>query len=128
METRRNRFSKGACITTQIGNSGRLMEALIALVDLNGGGKELLKSLRTFQGKVATHQRTPNRLVHDAWVFRVPDGDAFRYELSAQGKLVNEFIPKPTIEVTQFIKAIAATIERLNEILTQQFSWPYTHL
>jgi hypothetical protein len=110
--------SKGACITTQIGNSNRLMDALIALVDLSGNNGETLKSLRSFQADVGNYQRMRNRIVHDPWAFRLPDASPFRYELSAQRTLVNDLIPQSTNEINQFVQKVGNLIGRLDEILS----------
>jgi hypothetical protein len=41
-------YDVGACLTSQIGNSGRLMNCLIAMLELRGADEEHLKSIRSF--------------------------------------------------------------------------------
>lgn len=44
--------SVGACMTAQIGNSGRLLDCLIALLGVKGVSDDQLRPLRSFAGEV----------------------------------------------------------------------------
>jgi hypothetical protein len=92
----------GACITTQIGNSARLVEAVIALLRLRGVTDQSLVPLNKFAEKVGDKQRQRNRIVHDPWAFKMPGGEAARNELSAKRRVVSDFIPHPTTDVEAF--------------------------
>jgi hypothetical protein len=85
----------GTCITSQIGNSGRLMDALLALLEQKKASKEDLEPLRSLYGKISEKQRMRNRIVHDPWYFRFnEDGTAtgYRFESSARKTVVRKLI------------------------------------
>jgi hypothetical protein len=50
----------GTCITSQIGNSGLLMNALLALLEQKGASEEKLKPLRSLYEKIGEKQRMRN--------------------------------------------------------------------
>jgi hypothetical protein len=107
----------GVCITAQIGNSGRLLDAITALLRLRGATDIALKPLLTFSEKVGRRQRKRNRIVHDEWVFRL-DGQPSRFEVSANRLAVYDIIPHSTDEVEDFVKQIIALCDEFNEILS----------
>lgn len=115
-------FSIGACLTTQIGNSGRLIDALIAVLRLRGATEDNIKPLLSFAGDVGNKQRKRNRIVHDPWFFRIDQDEprkTFRYELSASKTFVDELKHQPTDELQQFILSIKELSTTLDFLLTQ---------
>ena len=75
----------GTCITSQIGHSGRLMDALLALLEQKGASKDELKPFGKFCQSVGDKQRMRNRIVHDPWYFRFnQDGSTTGYRLEIQ--------------------------------------------
>jgi len=107
----------GTCITSQIANSGRLMDALLALLDQKGASKDELQPLRSLSGTISDKQRMRNRIVHDPWYFHFnDDGSAtgYRLETSAAKIAVHELIK----EDHEKLEALIRDIERLNQQLT----------
>ena len=110
----------GACMTSQIGSSGRLLDCLIALLTYRGTAKDHLKSLNSFAADVAKKQRKRNRIVHDPWFFRFEDNSPprpFRQEISAVKLLIYETIEEPTDKLKRFVSDIHSLRERLHEII-----------
>jgi hypothetical protein len=62
----------GASITVQIGNSARMLDAVIALLRLKGAPERSIVPLLNFAEQVGKKQRRRNRIVHDPWSFRIP--------------------------------------------------------
>jgi hypothetical protein len=107
----------GACITTQIGNSGRMIDAVIALLRLGGATEKSRVLLNKFAEKVGKKQRQRNRIVHDPWSFRIPSGDASRHELSARRDVVSTLLPHSTKEVQAFADEIVSLVTELDATL-----------
>ena len=110
--------SRGACVTTQIGNSDRMMDAVISLLRQNGIPEKSIKPLIKFADEVGVKQRKRNRIIHDPWAFRVPTGEPFREEMSAKKRLVNDLISTPTKELEDFEEQIRKLIARFEELLS----------
>jgi hypothetical protein len=108
----------GACITVQIGNSGRMIDAVIALLRLRNAPEASIKPLLTFAAKVGKKQRRRNRIVHDPWSFRLPHGEAYRFELSANREVISAEIPHSTTEVEDFTKEVTALVDEFNSLLS----------
>jgi hypothetical protein len=104
----------GACITTHIGNSGRMIDALIALLRLKHATEDSITPLRKFAEKVGKKQRQRNRIVHDPWSFRIPSGEAARDELSANREVISTLVPHSTKEVEAFAEDIIALVTELD--------------
>lgn len=102
----------GACITAQIGNSGRMIDALIALLRLKRATEDSIAPLRKFAEKLGNKQRRRNRIVHDPWSFR-PNGEAARSELSANKEVISTLVPHSTKEVEAFADDIIALVTEL---------------
>jgi hypothetical protein len=107
----------GACITAQIGNSGRLIDAMIALLRLKGATESSITSLNKFAARVGDKQRQRNRIVHDPWSFKIPNGEAVRGELSASREVISTFVPHSTKEVEDFADGISALVGELETLL-----------
>src|SRR5208282_77336 len=85
----------GTCITAQIGNSGRLLDAVLALLEQRGSSKDDLKPLRSLCAVVGAKQRKRNRIIHDPWYSRFnEDGTTtgHRLETSAAKTAVHSLI------------------------------------
>jgi hypothetical protein len=119
----------GACITAQIGNSGRMIDALIALLRLRNAPEISIKPLNAFAEKVAKKQRRRNRIVHDPWSFRLPGGEAYRIELSAHREVISTGIPHSTAEVEDFTKEVIALVREFDSLLRAAplQPWPPKH-
>jgi hypothetical protein len=107
----------GACITAQIGSSGRLIDALIALLRLKGATGSSITSLNKFAEKVGEKQRQRNRIIHDPWSFKIPNGQAARDQLSAKGEVSSSLVPHSTKEVEDFADGIIALVGELETVL-----------
>lgn len=55
----------GACLTAQIQSLGYRLDALVAIVELRRGSKELVKTINKFRGKADLLVRKRNRVAHD---------------------------------------------------------------
>jgi hypothetical protein len=104
----------GACITAQIGNSGRMIDALIALLRLKLATEDSIAPLRKFAEKVGKKQRQRNRIVHDPWSFRIPSGEAAGDELTANREVISTLVPHSTKEVEAFAEDIIALVTELD--------------
>jgi hypothetical protein len=111
----------GACVTSQIGNSARLVDCLIALLALHGVHKDDLKPMREFSEKVGRKQRTRNRIVHDAWYLHFADDEtppkAYRLEISAVKEPIFGPIPHATEDVDKFVNEIILLKHRLRRLI-----------
>jgi hypothetical protein len=102
--------SIGACITSQIGISGRLVDCLLALLAFRGISDDDLKPFRSFGEEIGRKQRKRNRIIHDPWHLDFPDEELppkpYRLEISAATKLVLRPVAHATEDVDKFINEI----------------------
>jgi hypothetical protein len=101
----------GTCITSQIGNSGRLMDALLALLEQKGATKKELQPLRSLSDVIGIKQRMRNRIIHDPWYFHFnQDGTTtgYRFESSA----VKTVVRKPIKQDYEKLEKLIQDIER----------------
>jgi hypothetical protein len=101
----------GTCITSQIGNSGRLMDALLALLEQKGATKKELQPLRSLSDVIGIKQRMRNRIIHDPWYFHFnQDGTTtgYRFESSA----VTTVVRKPIKQDYEKLEKLIQDIER----------------
>jgi hypothetical protein len=96
----------GTCLTAQIPNSARMLDALLALANLRGAGEKPLKDIKKFAEKTLGLQEQRNRVVHDVWTF--DPGLIKRWPLSARKVVSDEPVQVTTDEVERF----ADTIDR----------------
>src|SRR5271154_5347239 len=73
---------EGACITAQIPNMARRVEALISVIRLNGGSERLIKRYNKFAADTDKLQTGRNRVVHDPWIFDAVSETPHRLEIS----------------------------------------------
>jgi hypothetical protein len=113
----------GACITAQISNSGRLLDALIALLRLKRATEVSITPLRKFAERVGKRQRDRNRIVHDPWHF-APNGEAARRELSAKKEVISNLVFHSTDKVNALADDIIALIGEFESLLEAVKSAP----
>jgi hypothetical protein len=94
-----------------------MIDAVIALLRLRGTTEESIKPLHKFAEKVGKKQRQRNRIVHDPWSFRIPSGEASRFEVSAARDVISASIPHSTKEVEAFADDIVALVNELEAVL-----------
>lgn len=96
----------GGCITAQIPNSARKLDAIIALSGVRSCDEAVLKDLRSLAGKAENLQRRRNRVVHDMWRPTDKTGTHYRLEITAAKTLVFQQIEIPLEEIQQCASAI----------------------
>lgn len=111
----------GACLTAQIGNIGRMLDALTALVRLRGGSEKSLSKIAGFAEKTFGLSTKRNRIVHDPWVV-TGTLEPSRLEVSARKKLIYGYQIMPTTEVNAVVDAIADHTDRFEEIMDAVFA------
>jgi hypothetical protein len=78
----------GACLTAQIPNVSRALDAFAALVRLRGGSDALITRIRIFTEKTHGLSSRRNRAIHSPWNRDWETGKASRLVITAQKKLV----------------------------------------
>lgn len=115
----------GTCITSQIGTSGRLMDALLALLDQKGASKDELQPLRSLSGTIGDKQRMRNRIVHDPWYFHFnDDGSAtgYRLETSAVRTAVHKLIEQDEKKLETLIEEIESLYLQLTNLVAPWYA------
>jgi hypothetical protein len=80
-------IQEGACITAQIPNSARLMDAIISLVSFHKDTEKLVKHYSQLSEKIRILQMERNRVIHDPWSADKSTGAISRFEISAAKSL-----------------------------------------
>jgi hypothetical protein len=110
----------GTCITSQIGNSGRLMDALLALLEQKGATKKELQPLRSLSDVIGIKQRMRNRIIHDPWYFHFnQDGTTtgYRFESSAVKTVVRKPIKQDYKKLEKLIQDIESLYLQLTNLV-----------
>ena len=110
----------GTCITSQIGNSGRLMDALLALLEQKGATKKELQPLRSLSDVIGIKQRMRNRIIHDPWYFHFnQDGTTtgYRFESSAVKTVVRRPIKQDYEKLEKLIQDIESLYLQLTNLV-----------
>jgi hypothetical protein len=110
----------GTCITSQIGNSGRLMDALLALLEQKGATKKELQPLRSLSDVIGIKQRMRNRIIHDPWYFHFnQDGTTtgYRFESSAVKTVVRKPIKQDYEKLEKLIQDIESLYLQLTNLV-----------
>jgi hypothetical protein len=111
---------QGACITIQIGNSARLMNALLSLLACKGAEEKALTRLRKFAEKLHSKQEKRNRIIHDQWFLR-NDGRGglkpMRYTVTARKKLSIGFVDEPQDNLLKFAHEIEELCNTFYQLL-----------
>jgi hypothetical protein len=110
---------EGACITSQIGNSGRLIAALISLIKLDDASDELIDKYKKFDDKTRKLQDRRNRITHDPWSLDLATSMPHRFEVSARKTLNFEYKPVSTNDVLNIVDEISKLISEFNELAEQ---------
>lgn len=108
----------GACLTAQIPNMARRMDALEALLRLRGASDFLLRKVHKFGSDTYGLQEQRNRIVHDPWHVD-KDGQLNRLEITAKGKLKFGHIPFAVAEITRAVFLISEHIKRFSELMRE---------
>jgi hypothetical protein len=117
----------GTCITSQIGNSGRLMDALLALLEQKGASKDELKPLHKLNEAIGDKQRMRNRIVHDPWYFHFnEDGTTtgFRLESSAVKTVVRKLIKQDYEKLERLNQDIESLYLQLTNLIAPWYKKP----
>src|SRR5580658_5983411 len=59
----------GVCITSQLNGTASRMRSLIALLRLRNISEDIVKSFKSFEGRIQPLAIDRNRAVHDTWAF-----------------------------------------------------------
>jgi|SRR5208337_618732 len=109
-------MQEGACITAQIPNSARRLDAIISLVGLNGGSKPLVKQFKKFAEKLRTAQIKRNRITHDPWDADVHSGHFRRFEVSAANTLQFGYKVIEYDDLVKFAEEIKSLMRDLKQL------------
>jgi hypothetical protein len=109
----------GTCITSQIGNSGRLMDALLALLEQKGATKKELQPLRSLSDVIGIKQRMRNRIIHDPWYFHFNQDrtTGYRFESSAVKTVVRKPIKQDYEKLEKLIQDIESLYLQLTNLV-----------
>lgn len=102
----------GACITAQLPNISRALDALIALVRLRGGDDTLVRSYKKMAEDSVALGNKRNRIVHDPWAAERGTKRPHRLEITAQKRLVMGYLAHTTEEVEKLVDEINDHIDR----------------
>lgn len=116
-----------ACLTAQIGSSGRKLEALLALMTRKGFDPTLLKQVRSLAERAGGLQRQRNRVVHDVWLSGKQTGRPFRLEVSAAKTAVFESRSVTLAEMKKLSDDIFAHTMRLVAVHRALIDWRNAH-
>jgi hypothetical protein len=117
----------GTCITSQIGSSGRLMDALMALLKLKGATKKQRKPIHEFCEAVKDKQRMRNRIVHDPWYFHFNDDETttgYWLETSAVRTAVHKLIEQDDKKLETLIEEIESLHLQLTTLVEPWYTKP----
>jgi hypothetical protein len=107
----------GACFSANLGSIHFKLRTLYALLELHNVNPIVLKSLRTFQGKVSGTADKRNRVVHHPWMPYVsPKGSGmsqFVYRADQKGR---EFGGKP-VPLNDLVSINQEIMKRIGEIM-----------
>jgi hypothetical protein len=104
----------GACVTSQLPNIGRKLDALTALSWLRDIDPKIVGELNSFNQNIHGLGKRRNRIVHDTWTVGVDSKIHYRLEITAEKKLRFDFAPT---EIQEIYKVANDIIERRNAYL-----------
>jgi hypothetical protein len=96
----------GACLTAQIQSLGYRLSALVAIVAVLGGSKELLASINRFSQRADDLARDRNRVVHDP-ISTSDDDEPEAITITARKKLIYGFFKGKTEEYSRINSDVA---------------------
>ena len=109
----------GTCLTAQIPNSARMLDALLALANLRGASEASLQTLKRFADKTYGLQEQRNRVVHDAWTF--DPGLIHRWPLTARKVVSDGPVQVTTEEIEELVERIDGHETTLMRILADLY-------
>jgi len=89
----------GACITSQITQVKYKMKALISILRLRGGLDDVIVKLNQLNKPLGEVSAFRNRVLHDGWVHDVSTNTPHRLEITADNKLILEYVPVSSSEL-----------------------------
>lgn len=102
-----------ACITSQLTNAGARIRALIGLVRLREGSKELITKLNQFDAATNLMGRKRNRVVHDPWHYNSAKSVAAQLSIAIEDKaLTFDFMPKTLPEIKNLYEDIKVHVNK----------------
>lgn len=113
-----------ACLTAQIENYGRKLDAIIAIFGTRGCQEPILKKLRSFSEWVGNLGRMRNRIVHDTWTSVKETGEAYRLEITAAKTLVFTRKPISAAEMKKCLSDIRKAKRAFEYLVTAAFKDP----
>jgi hypothetical protein len=99
----------GACLTAQIQSLGYRLDALVALVALRGGSKDLLRDINRFRGEADELNRSRNRVIHDPITMAEGEEPA-AITITARKTLTFGIVAGKTVEYTKVNERIASLL------------------
>jgi hypothetical protein len=98
----------GECLTAQVANTARMLDALAALVELRAPGIATQKSFKKHLDNIQGLAERRNRVVHDIWTF--DPGKSTRWQTSVRRIHKSEPIEMTTAEV----ETLASQIDEMS--------------
>jgi hypothetical protein len=105
----------GTCLTAQIPNLARMLDALIALARLKGTEDNAIRKLGKFAERTFGLQEERNRVVHDVWTF--DPGLISRWPHTAKRAVSDQHVEVTTAEVEQLAIRIQQHGDSLRRLL-----------
>jgi hypothetical protein len=120
----------GACITSQIGNVGSRMRALISLVHFRRGNDKLLRELAALMRTLESLSRQRNRYIHDPATIGEESGEINRIQVTADLRLDFGFKDVNLEEMAKIFQKIRDAIVTFKtfrqRFISELPSWPRT--
>lgn len=109
----------GACFTANIFSMDARMKTLISLLHHRGIAQPTIDKFNKFANDIREIANKRNRIVHDPWHAREPDGKPRRVQITAERKLVygNQLVE--TADVEKVSVEIEAFIYRFDSIISE---------
>ncbi len=107
---------RGACLTAQIANVARSLDALASLVRLEGGSETVLKEINRFAEKTGKLSRRRNRIIHDPWTMSPNLVEPHRLEISAQKRLIFQLQATPLDDILALVDAIDDHMDEFDKL------------
>jgi len=103
----------GVCFTSQVAGPARKMDALFALARYKKGDDAVSKPLAKLRERVLSAAERRNRIVHDTW--SSGDRDPKRFQATARGKVIADWVDVPTSELISLETELAALADQLEQ-------------
>jgi hypothetical protein len=108
----------GACLTTQIMSPAARFRALIALVQVRGGTKEMVDKINKFKVKAEKVARRRNEYVHDPWTSA---GKVHRIHVTMEGNFNFDFTETPVEDLKRLYDDIQKRDREFVELCEEIF-------